>query len=115
MNPTIKKAILFAVGAYSLTKEKVSDFVSELEKEGALNTDDGEAIVKEFLKMSEARTREFSSMVEKEVRRVMAEMNAKGEMMKPESDKHNCKCGKDCENPGDCDCGEDCDCEDCKK
>ena len=122
MNPTVKKFILFTVGAVSLTKEKFDEFVSQLESEGALNKDEGEQLVKDFLSESDKRTREFASMVDKEVRRVMAEMNkdnkgagasSEGGEAK-EDDMHNCKCGKhhDMEN---CDCDEDCDCEECQK
>jgi polyhydroxyalkanoate synthesis regulator phasin len=83
MNPTIKKAILFAVGAVSLTQEKISSFVKDLENEGALNKEEGEELVKEFLKQSEQRTNEFRGIVEKEVRRVLADMGKTAEDIKP--------------------------------
>ena len=85
MNPTIKKAILFAVGAVSLTQEKISAFVKELENEGALNKEEGEELVKEFLKGSEQRANEFRAIVEKEVRRVLAEMGKTAEDIKSDN------------------------------
>jgi len=114
MNPTIKKAILFAVGAVSLTQEKISNFVQDLEKEGALNKEEGEELVKEFLKQSEQRTSEFRTVVEKEVRRVMNEMGKKAEDVKESL--HVCPdCGMvcGCTNMAECECNGDCECEKC--
>ncbi len=119
MNPTIKKFILFTVGAVSLTKEKFDEFVGQLEKEGALNKNEGEQLVKDFIQESDKRTREFSAAVDKEVRRVMAEMNTKhAEHTHEHGDMHKCEdCGKDCDctDMENCKCDDDCNCQDCNK
>lgn len=116
MNPTLKKAILFMVGAASMTKEKMDKFVKDLEAEGALNEDEGRELFKEMMSQSQVRATEISRQVRDEVKRALKEMKVKGndadEMDEEDSEmKSSCECECEC----DCDCDEDgCKCEEGK-
>jgi polyhydroxyalkanoate synthesis regulator phasin len=74
MNAGLKKAILLGVGAFHLTKEKINDVIKDLEKEGALDENEGKQLFTEMMSKSEERAREFKDMVSKEVKRVLDEM-----------------------------------------
>lgn len=74
MNNALKKAVLFGVGAFYLTKDKVQDLVKELEAEGALDPKEGQELVKEVMARSEKRAEEIQKLVKAEVRRVMKEL-----------------------------------------
>ncbi|MBL8015081.1 MAG: hypothetical protein JNK26_02745 [Candidatus Doudnabacteria bacterium] len=74
MNPILKKAILFMVGAASITRDKTVQFVEELKKEGALNEEEGRELVKQMLVKSEEKAGEISRQVKEEVRKAMNEM-----------------------------------------
>lgn len=71
MNANLKKAILFGVGAFYLTKDKVQELVKELETEGALDPEEGQELVKEVMAKSEERTRELRKIVKAEVKKLV--------------------------------------------
>lgn len=110
MHDSLKKIILFAVGAASLTREKVEELVKDLEKEGALNEDEGRELVREVLSKSEQRTREVSEQVRTEVKRVLKEMGVKANAESTADEELESSC--ECHN-GECNCDDDCDCTDC--
>jgi polyhydroxyalkanoate synthesis regulator phasin len=138
MNAGLKKAILLGVGAFHLTKEKINDVIKDLEKEGALDENEGKQLFTEMMSKSEERAREFKDMVSKEVKRVLDEMIESVEVEEEGHDHehhhdhahhehdhhehgedcHDCCCGMECCEDGhkcgegECECkGNDCDCD----
>jgi len=67
MNETIKKLILFGVGSFALTKEAATKFMSDLEKEGALDKSEGKKVVKQTFKEIDKNLKKFEKEVNKEM------------------------------------------------
>lgn len=118
MNPTVRKAFLFMVGAAAVTKEKVNQFIAELEKEGALNEDEGKELFREMMQKGEERASQIRDMVREEVKKYMENGEKSSDSHEShgyEHKMHQCCCGQECHAEGH-QCGEgecDCDCENC--
>ncbi len=92
MNPTLRKAILLALGAVSLSKEKIENFVAELKKEGVLDEEEARELFEEALKRTEENARVFAERVREEVEKVLENLL--------EDEEDECHCGKN----GECEC-----------
>lgn len=71
MNQALRKALLFGIGVYHLTREKVEEFISELQAEGTLTPEEGKKVVEEVLKRAESEGSRLSQEVEKAVRKAI--------------------------------------------
>lgn len=74
MHSTLKKVILYTVGAYHLSKESIEKLVAELEEEGAFDKEEGQRLVKEALEMAADKSEKLRSRVSEEVTRVLDEV-----------------------------------------
>jgi len=84
MNDTIKKLVLFGVGSLELTKEAVSKFMKDLEKEGALDRSEGKKIVQKTFKELDQNLKKFQKGVEKEMTKWEKEHKNKEQIMAKE-------------------------------
>jgi len=78
MNPALRKAILFGVGVYHLSREKVESFVQELQKEGALSPQEGKKIVEEVVSNLDKEKDRFAKELDRVVRQAMTDLNMTG-------------------------------------
>lgn len=74
MTDIIRKAILFGVGVYHISREKLENFVSELEKDGALTPAEGKKVVEDVMKQVDQSKDKVASEVERVVKRVLTEI-----------------------------------------
>lgn len=67
MKKMIRKAMLFGMGVASLTREKIENFVKDLEKEGKITEKEGRQLVEDMIKEAEKRQKEISKSIKKQV------------------------------------------------
>lgn len=116
MNPTLRKAILFLVGATSLTREKIDSFIKELEKEGALDQEEGRKLFEQMMAKSSEKATEVGKQVREEVKKALAEMGFTAKNASTDTSpadavaKPSCDCANGCKCEPGCDCECDCEC-----
>jgi len=69
MNETIKKLVLFGIGSLELSKEAITKFMADLEKEGALDRAEGKKVVKQTFKDLDKNLKKFEKGVEQEMKK----------------------------------------------
>ncbi len=74
MNESFKKLVLFSVGAFTMTRDKIEELVGELRAEGALDVEEGEKLVREVMEQVDERTKVLRAKVKAEVVSVLDEM-----------------------------------------
>ncbi len=74
MKKLIRKSLLFGLGALTLTKEKVEDFIKELEKEGGLSKAEGKKLVKDVLKYTKKQQDAVSKITRNQMKFVLKEI-----------------------------------------
>jgi len=71
MSDIINKAFLAGLGAISLGRDKVEDFVDELVKRGELSHEEKRGMLFELLESVEKRQAELGEFIQKEVRQIL--------------------------------------------
>jgi|GEM_PF-5491252 len=84
MDDLLRKALLFGVGVTAITKEKAEKLVKELRKKEKLDPEEGKRMVRELMKVSEKKAREFAGTIETGVAEVLAEAAGKSDLGKLE-------------------------------
>jgi len=71
MKDLLKKAVLFGVGAGSITKDKAESFVKELEKSGYFDEKEGKKLVEYLIKQSMYAEKQIVASVEEHVKKAI--------------------------------------------
>ena len=74
MKDLLKKAILFGVGIGSMTKDKVEEFVKDLEKSGYFDEKEGRKLVEDLIKQSMYAEKQIVASVEEQVKKAISMM-----------------------------------------
>ena len=77
MEKIFEKLYLAGLGAFSLSKEKVEEFVDELVKRGEVTQDEKAKIITDTMKKVEERTKQAKAWVEESVAATMEKMKPK--------------------------------------
>lgn len=73
MNNTLRKALLFGIGVFHISREKVETFVQDLQKDGNLTPEEGKKVVDEVMKKAEAEGKKLTNEIDRVVREVLEE------------------------------------------
>jgi polyhydroxyalkanoate synthesis regulator phasin len=73
MNDKVKKALLFGIGSIYYTKDKIEDFIKDLEKEN-ITPEEGKKLVEEFMTKASKFKTEQESEVKKVVKQTLEEL-----------------------------------------
>jgi polyhydroxyalkanoate synthesis regulator phasin len=76
MNEIIRKAILFGVGVYHLSREKVEKFIRELEKDGQITPEEGKKLVEEVISRLDVERAKLGGEIDRIVKQVLTEVNS---------------------------------------
>lgn len=68
MNDFVRKAVLFGIGSVYYSKEKIEEFVKELQEDEGLNPAEGKKMVDEVLEKADAFRKEQEKQIEKVVK-----------------------------------------------
>lgn len=74
MNDIIKKSILFGLGTYEVTKEKVEEFVEKLKVEEKITPEEGKKLVEGVMTDLEKEGKEYRAKTKKLVQEVLEEL-----------------------------------------
>lgn len=74
MNDIIKKSILFGLGTYEVTKEKVEEFVEKLKVEEKITPEEGKKLVEGVMTDLEKEGKEYRAKTKKLVQEVLDEL-----------------------------------------
>lgn len=85
MQDKLKKALLFGLGVFQISKEKVESFVEELQKDGDITPEEGKKLVQEVMSRFDNQKDKFTEDVEEIVKRVLKEMDLIDEKDKPKN------------------------------
>ena len=75
MSDFINKAFLAGLGAISLGRDKVGDFVDDLVKRGELSHEEKQGIFSELLESVEKRQAELGEFIQKEVQQILKSLD----------------------------------------
>lgn len=68
MNEFIRKAVLFGIGSVYYSKEKIEEFVKELQEDEGLNPAEGKKMVDEVMEKADAFRKEQEKQIEQVVK-----------------------------------------------
>lgn len=71
MNEFIRKAVLFGIGSVYYSKEKIEEFVKELQEDEGLNPAEGKKMVDEVMEKAEAFRKEQEKQIEQVVKKAI--------------------------------------------
>ena len=71
MRKHLRKAVLFGMGVLSMTRDKIEEFVKELEKEGKITEKEGRKLVEDLLKDAKNKQKEIMNTLRKETKRIV--------------------------------------------
>ena len=74
MKDFFRKTFLFSVGAATVTKEKIEEFVEELIQKGQASEKDRSRLVEEYVEKLKEQEKEFAARVKALVTRTLTEM-----------------------------------------
>ena len=74
MKDFFRKTFLFSVGAATVTKEKIEEFVEDLIRKGQASEKDRARLVDEYLQKIKEQEKEFSQRVKQLISKTLAEM-----------------------------------------
>ena len=78
MNKSFRKTLLFGIGTYYLTRDRVENFVNDLQKDGELSAQEGKKMVKDFMDRADEYAQKSEDELRRVVKKVVAEIKKAG-------------------------------------
>lgn len=75
MSSIFERAVLAALGVFSLSKERARKMINELVKEGEMSKSEAAKLVKDLVVRAEKSQKEFSQTIEKTVKKIIKDLD----------------------------------------
>jgi polyhydroxyalkanoate synthesis regulator phasin len=75
MLDVIKKSIFAGIGALALTEEKVQEVIDEFVQKGQISQKEAESLVSEVQKVVDQHKTKLTTMIDEQVKRILAELH----------------------------------------